>query len=251
MNIIRFWVDTKQSIPPETLQQLKSAYPMVEEKNLGDHAGDILVQLDDKTILMEVKSSPNDFLDFDRLFSQATGMRAITPWSFLLHPDFKYDSANRLMGLWKNGYKPHEFYTRNHIVGALRRVQTIGVKCEPVYNGFVRTVGIVLEWAAKADNGTVTQEKIKLSPFDPADQLTVNLLAWFEGVGVQQAKYLIQWCKEKGITDRYSVLMNALDYFDGKDKPVGWTNHTIERNRKQMQLHEPKKVKTEWEEELE
>jgi len=45
--------------------------------------------------------------------------------------------------------------------------------------------------------------------------------------------------------------MNALDYFDGKDKPVGWTNHTIERNRKQMQLHEPKKVKTEWEEELE
>ena len=218
---------------------------------MGDHAGDILVQLDDKTILMEVKSSPNDFLDFDRLFNQAEGMKKITPWAFLLHPDFKYNDQNQLVGLWQSGYGPHKFYTRNHVVGALRRIQAAGVICEPVYNGFVRTVGIVLEWAAKADNGTVTQEKIKLSPFDPADQLTVNLLAWFEGVGVQQAKYLIQWCKEKGITDRYSVLMNALDYFDGKDKPVGWTNHTIERNRKQMQLHEPKKVKTEWEEELE
>lgn len=224
---------------------------MLKERNLGDHAGDLLVQIDDKTILFEIKSSPNDFLDFDRLFNQASGMRAITPWSFLLHPDFKYNASGQLMGLWQDGFKAHKFYTRNHIVGALRRVQASGVICEPVYNGLVRTIGVVLAWTDKADNGMVTQETIKLSPFDHEEQLTVNLLAWFEGIGVNQARNLIKWCNGQGITDRYSIFMNALDYFKDKNKPAGWTNHTIARNRKQMGFEdEPKIKKTEWEEEL-
>ena len=250
--INRFLIDSKQ--PQDFVHQIKNAFPMTTVSNLGDFSGDLLIQLSDKTILIEVKSSPNDFVASimdKRLFKQAEGMKAITPWSFLLHPDFKYASDSRVISMWETGYGPSDSWNRNHIEGALTAVQARGVICRPNYLGYVESIRRIIDWVSTADIGSVTQEGIKLSPFDKDDQLTVNLLCWFEGIGITQAKNFLQWVKGKyGDEPRWRIFELATTELDKFDRPVGWTSHTIAKNRKQMQYPEPIKQKTEWVEEL-
>lgn len=253
MNISRFLIDSKQ--PADFQMQVINAYPQAVVRPLGDFSGDLLVQIDpDKTILIEVKSSPNDFVASivdRRLFNQAEGMRKATPWAFLIHPDFKYDSSNRLMGVWDyQGYKAHDHWTRNHIEGTFASIQLHGVVCRPNYRGIVSTISSIINQVDLADRGSITTEPIKLSPFDKDDQEMVNLLAWFDGVGVTQAKNFIEWMKRKDPSaSRFAILCKAMLEFKDDDKPTGWTNNTIQRNRKKMGLDIPKE-KTEWLEEI-
>lgn len=245
MEIRRFVIDVKQ--PPSFITQIQNSYPTAQVLNLGESSGDLLIQLDNKTLLMEVKSSVNDFvasiLD-KRLFTQSEGMKAITPWAFLLHPEFKYDTNNHLMGVWGSGYIAHDHWTRKHIDGSLRAIVARGVIPQSTYQGVVSAIRDCMMWASDADSGSVTQEPIKLSPFDKASQETVNMLCWFDGIGVTQAKNFITWA---GVERRYRYWELAVTPFVGNDKPVGWTNRTIERNRKQLEYPDTDKPeRTEW-----
>lgn len=251
MEIKRFIIDVKQQVNPTFMSQVQNAYPQAQTLNLGESSGDLLIQLDNKTLLMEVKSSVNDFvasiLD-KRLFTQSEGMKAITPWAFLLHPEFKYDSNNRLMGVWGSGYVAHDHWTRKHIDGALRAVVARGVIPQSTYQGVVSAIRDCVLWASEADSGAVTQEPIKLSPFDKDDQQTLNLLCWLDGIGVKQAKSMMYWMKKRNPTaNRLTIFNRAFGEFEGDDRPAGWTNNTIRRNREQAGLERLDKPKrTEW-----
>lgn len=250
VKINRFLIDSKQ--PPDFVHQIKNAFPIATVSNLGDFSGDLLIQLTDKTILIEVKSSPNDFVASimdKRLFKQAEGMKAITPWSFLLHPDFKYASDSRVISMWETGYGPSESWNRNHIEGALTAVQARGVICRPNYLGYVESIKRIIDWTSTADIGSVTQEGIKLSPFDKDDQEIVNLLCWFDGIGVTQAKHFLEWCRTINPNMSRGEIWNlALTPFEGKEKPFGWTNNQIQKNLDKLNFV-LKKKKTEWTEE--
>ncbi len=261
-HIIKFFVDTNQQRDVSFMSQVTTAYPMAVVMDLGTDSGDLLIELENKgknkTILIEVKSSPNDFvasITDRRLFSQAAGMREITPWSFCLHPDFKYGANNRVVGVWtkdgKSKYGEHEHWSRNHIEGALLAVRARGAITYPNYRGVTTSIAAILNWAEDTDKGSVTSEKVVLSPFDKDDQQMVNLLCWFDGIGVKQAKNFIDWMKkENPEAGRLAIFMRAITEFDEDNKPVGWTNHTIERNRRQLKLEVPKKVLAEWSEEI-
>lgn len=191
-----------------------------------------------------------------RLFQQSEGIRFITPWSFLLlSDDFRYDSQWRVLGRTKYGYgplgTPERPWNREHIDGAITAVQARGVMVRYCYKGYVETIKSILRWAQSADAGAITQETIKLSPFDRTDQQIVNLLAWFDGIGVVQSKNFITWAEHKlGKLEPYQAFSLATTFFDGGDKPVGWTNHTIQRNRDKLGYPKETKPKTEWKEEL-
>lgn len=249
MEIKRFVIDVKQ--PTSFIDQLTNAYPIAQVLNLGESSGDLLIQLEDKTLLMEVKSSVNDFVASiidKRLFTQSSGMKEITPWAFLLHPEFKYDSNNHLMGVWGSGYVAHEHWTRKHIDGAMRAVVARGVIPQSTYQGVVTAIRDCILWASDADSGAVTQGSIKLSPFDKDDQQMVNLLCWFDGIGVKQAKSMMDWMKKRNPTaNRMTIFNRAFGEFEGDDKPVGWTNNTIRRCREQAGLESLDRPKrTEW-----
>ncbi len=255
MNIKKFYYDINQQNNSTFVTQITNAYPIARPMDLGTNSGDILIQLEHKTLLFELKSSVNDFVASimdRRLFKQAEGMKEISPWAFLLHPEFKYDHNNYLMGVWDSqGYKAHEHWNRNHIEGALTAVQARGVMTRSTYKGLIETLRGILNWANDADSGAVTQEPIKLSPFDKDDQQLVNLLCWFEGIGVKQAKSFMDWLRiEHPGLNRYEAFQLAFTSFEGNNRPIGWTSHTIERNRKQLGFEIEKPKRLEWEEEL-
>lgn len=256
MNIHRFYVDRKQ--PPQFISMLKNAFIDVEDKNLGANSGDIVVELDDKLIIIEVKEVPGDFIASitdARIFRQAEGIKNITPFAFLLlSNDFDYNNSWEVMGRSAHGYgplgPPERRWTREHIDGALVAIQARGVMVRIAYRGYVEAIRSILRWADGADNGSVEKAGIKLSPFDQDDQETVNLLAWFDGIGVTQAKNFLRWVHKYGKLPRYQVWEQAIKFFEGNDRPVGWTNHTIQRNRDKLEYPKPVQPKTEWVEEL-
>ena len=238
MNLKRFWIDVKQ--PVGFQRSLINAYPEAVIRNLGDEQGDVMIELTSgKLILIEVKEFPNDFIASitdRRLFRQAEGMKAQTPWSFLLlSEDPKYSKNGLVLGMSSTGYGELGDWSRDHIDGALTAVQARGVMTRVAYRGYVEAVRLITHWVEGADRGAVTTEGIKLSPFDKDDQQLVNLLAWFEGIGVIQAKNFIEWCRGKGINNRFAIFMRAVEPFEGDDKPKGWTNHTTKRNSKQLE----------------
>lgn len=248
------FVDVKQ--PSTFKHQIQKGFDNVTIKNLGDHAGDVLIRLKDgRIILIEIKEVPGDFIASivdKRLFKQAEGMREITPWSFLLMSgDFSYDSELFVLGIGSNGYGRMGTWNRNAMEGALRAVRARGVGTEIAYRGYLDAINRIVNWVSDADKGAVTTEKIKLSPFDKDDQEMVNLLCWFDGVGVIQAKNFLQWCKANfPNAKRFEIFEMAysLDFDQYESKPAGWTNNTIKRNGQKMGAIT--KPKTEWVEEL-
>lgn len=237
--IKHFWIDSKQ--PLGFQRSLQNAFTMAAVKNLGTHQGDVLIELDSgKLILIEVKEVPNDFIasiQDRRLFNQADGMKQVTPWCFLLlSQDFSYNDQWKVMGMTPIGYGVMGEWTRAHIEGALTSVQARGLMVRTAYKGYVDSIRLIINWVDTADRGSVTSEAIKLSPFDKDDQKLVNLLAWFDGIGVIQAKNFIDWCRKRGVTERFAVWNMAIRTFNGPDKPEGWTNNTIRRNREQLGL---------------
>ena len=107
MNLKRFWIDVKQ--PVGFQRSLINAYPEAVIRNLGDEQGDVMIELTSgKLILIEVKEFPNDFIASitdRRLFRQAEGMKAQTPWSFLLlSEDPKYSKNGLVLGMSSTGY---------------------------------------------------------------------------------------------------------------------------------------------------
>lgn len=256
MNIQRFLIDSKQ--PPAFQHQIQNAFPDAIVTNLGEHSGDLLIQLESKTIAIEVKEVPGDFLASvtdRRIFRQAEGIRYITPWSFLLlSKDFDYNGQWEVLGPGPDGYgplgPPSHRWKRSHVEGVLRSIQARSVIVEWAYQGYVDAIKRIVNWVETADAGSITTEPIKLSPFDKDDQLSVNLLAWFEGIGVTQAKNLMTWGNRYGKLKRYELLELAITPFPDSDKPAGWTNNTIRRNRQQLEYPEPVPVRTEWVEEI-
>lgn len=256
MNIHKFYVDRKQ--PPRFISMIKNAFPEAEDKNLGANSGDIVVELDNKLVIIEVKEVPHDFIASvvdARLFRQSEGIKRITPFAFLLlSGDFVYNTQWEVMGRGANGYGPlgtDRFrWTREHIDGALVAVMARGILVRVAYRGYVETIRSLLRWSDSADNGSVEQAGIKLSPFDQDDQESVNLLAWFRGIGVVQSKNFLAWAHRNGKVTRHELFRLASTYFESDDKPIGWTNHTIERNREQLEYPKEVKPKTEWVEEL-
>lgn len=239
-------IDSRQ--PHAFQHQIQNAYTEATVEMLP--FGDLQIELDSgKLVLIEVKETPNDYLASitdRRLFRQSEGMRLITPWSFLLlSQDFDYDTNNLIRGMSSNGYGVLGTWSRSHIEGSLCAVQARGVMVRVAFNGYVEAIRLICNWVESADNGAITTETIKLSPFDKDSQETVNLLAWFHGIGVLQAKSFLKWANKDGILPNWKILELATSFFDGLDKPVGWTNRTIERNREQMgypkTLEKPKK----------
>lgn len=256
MNIHKFYVDRKQ--PPSFITQMKNAFPEAEDKNLGANSGDLVIELDSKLICIEVKEVPHDFIASitdARLFRQSDGIKSITPFAFLLlSGDFDYNKQWEVMGRGAHGYgplgPPQRRWTREHVDGALTSVMARGLIVRTAYRGYVETIRSILRWADTADNGAVTQEAIKLSPFDQDDQETVNLLAWFDGIGVTQAKNFLAWANRNGKRPRHEIFQLAVTEFEPDDKPAGWTNHTIQRNRDKLQYGKPVLPKQEWAEEI-
>lgn len=256
MNIHKFYVDRKQ--PPSFISMVKNAFPEAEDKNLGANSGDLVIELDNKLVIIEVKEVPHDFLASitdARLFRQSEGIKRITPFAFLLlSQDFDYNKQWEAMGRGSNGYGPlgnrERPWTREHIDGALTSVMARGLMVRVAYRGYVEAIRGILRWADTCDNGSVTQEGIKLSPFDQDDQESVNLLAWFRGIGVIQSKNFLAWAHRNGKVARHELFRLASTYFESDDKPIGWTNHTIERNREQLEYPKKVKPKTEWVEAL-
>lgn len=246
MGIKRVIVDNKQ--PPQFQGLLRQNFDAIVA-NLGDNSGDVLITLDGtKTIAIEVKEVPGDFLASimdRRLFRQAEGIRSITPWAFLLlSGDFSYNGQWQVMGRNSSGYGALGSWSREHIEQTLVAVNARGVMVRYAYRGYVDAINRMASWVETADTGSITTDPIKLSPIDSDDQSTVNLLAWFPGIGVTQAKNFLKW---SGRQPRYKILELALTEFEGDNKPDGWTNNTIKRNREQMQYPVQR---TEWVEEI-
>lgn len=252
MNIQHFLIDSRQ--PPAFRHIIENAFPRSVVTNLGEHSGDLLIQLEQKTIAIEVKEVPNDFLASvtdRRIFRQAEGIRYITPWAFLLlSHDFEYDSTHRVMGRSAVGYGPLGTWNRDHVEGVLTAIQARGVIVRTAYKGYIDAITRIVNWVETADAGAVTTDPIKLSPFDKDDQLAVNLLSWFDGIGVTQAKNFLSWANRYGKLKRHELLELAITPFPDSDKPAGWTNHTIKRNRQQLEYAEPVPVRTKWLEEI-
>jgi hypothetical protein len=126
-----------------------------------------------------------------------------------------------------------------------------GVIVRHAYRGYVEAVRLIIQWVERSDQGQITRpEPPRLSPFDEVDQRAVNWLTNFDGVGVVQAKNLIDFFGKRPV---YKYLELATTPFHGP-KPNGWTNHTVERCRLQLGL--PKDVyltdlhRPEWQEEI-
>lgn len=249
MQIQRFLIDSKQ--PTSFQRTITNVYSEARVANLGDNSGDVLIQLESKTVLIEVKECPGDFISSivdKRLFRQSEGIRSITPFAFLLlSHDFTYDGSSHVMGMSATGYSALPGWTRDHIDGALTAVQARGVMVRTAYKGYVEAIRLILNWVDTCDVGAITTEPIRLSPFDKDDQGMVNLLAWFDGIGVKQAKSFIEWA---GRLPRYKLFELATTPFEGDDRPHLWTNHTIERNREQLEYPKEVKPRTEFLEEL-
>ncbi len=248
MKVQKVIVDSKQ--PPAFRSQVKTRFPNVTVEYLGDHQGDLYFDIG-KEVRIEVKSSASDFFNSivdRRLFTQAEGMRKLTPWTFLLYPDFTYDGDDHVIAVWRDGYGAHPKWTRAHVEGALMRVQAHGGICRPAYQGYMQGIQSILEWSNHAEQGSITREVVKLSPFDDTDQQAVNLLTWFEGIGVVQAKHFLEWAGKRPLYEYWDL---AITPFKGNDKPRGWTSKTIESNRRQLGYTTPKPVLGEWREELE
>lgn len=256
VKVLRAVLDVKEANEhPELRYQLRQVYPELQVLNLGAHSGDLLFQLPEKLVLMEIKRVPGDLLASitdKRLFQQAEGMRKETPWCFLLlSEDPEYDHEGHLLGVGPGGYGPLGEWNRDHIDGAMTAVQARGVMTRIAYKGFMESIRLILNWVERADRGSVTQEPVKLSPFDDKEQRVVNLLCWFEGIGVVQARTFIEWAGKGRRPLDYLRL--ATTWF-GKDKPRGWTRHTIQSNREQLGILPNEQLgaltKPEWLEEL-
>lgn len=246
MTIHRVLVDIYQ--PPEFRTLMQQEFPETKILSLGESSGDVLIQTDNKTILIETKE-PNDLLSSiadGRVFRQCEGMRKASPWSFLLYKEPRYDKQGYVLALRNGSYGPTK-WTADHIDGVLTSIQARGIITRPVRYGWIDTIQRIVRWCESADSGSITREPIKLSPFDSSDQAAVNLLSLFDGIGVKQAKSFLKWAGRRPLHEYWDL---ALTFFDGDNKPDGWTNHTIERNREQMGYAKPKQQRTEWVEEL-
>lgn len=252
MKITRLIVDSKQ--PIEFQSQIKNAWPIARVMSLGENSGDVLAQVGDKTIVVECKES-NDFIASitdKRLFAQSVGIQRITPWAFLLiGGDFRYDSNGYLTSTRRGGYGPTSWH-RDHVDGALTRVQANGVIVRVAYKGWVDALRRIFEWVDTADNGSITRpEPVRLSPFDSVEQEAVNFLTFFDGIGVVQARNFLLWAGKRTLVE---YLRLASTPFNGVNKPRGWTDNTINKIRHQLGLGRGQYIKVferpEWKEEL-
>ena len=228
--IDNFDVDVKQ--PQDFQLKMQREFPEVKIKSLGTHLGDVRIEFGGKLVVIETKEV-EDFIASimdKRLFLQAEGIRATTPWAFLLHKEFHYDDSHHLYMSGTDGYKPHEHWNRDHVEGALTAVQARGLITRTAYDGWANSIRRIIRWVDTAENGSISREVIKLSPFDEADQNAVNLLTYFDGVGIEMAKSFLKWAGKRPL---YKYLELATRNF-GKEKPKGWTNSQIQKNRKQL-----------------
>lgn len=181
---------------PEWLQQLTFG-GIPTSVTMLEH-GDVLLAMDSGEMIAIERKSPSDFLNTlrdDRLFPQLTGLRALTPWAYLLicgelsrGADGKVFAEGRMTG-----------WAWAAVQGALLTAQELGVFVT-YCGGDTDFEAAVLRLGRRDRTGT-----LRVMPPRQPSILTAGeaALASLPGIGVEKVASLLDYCGSVAVSLQY------------------------------------------------